>query len=204
MCAWVRFVAPPHPYCPHGSVLEQRCVPALLLGHASGFCMLVASPLSCPAELVSVKRHPSLSPPVVKGKLRLCTRCAPALTHSFLLRSRSICNASSAGGDLPHDPTLGIGASVWASMGPQAQVTAQRAGLQRQKLAEVKVLTELGAPLTTAAALDYGVKVLRAGPANSMALGVFDLPLLYGDVVQLPKGASIICACRPRPCLAAN
>ena len=99
--------------------------------------------------------------------------------------------APAPAGDLPHYPLLGINASVWSSMGPLAQATAMRAGVQRQQLAKFKVLTELGAPLPTAAALDFGVKVLRVGRANSVALGVFDLPRLDGDVVELPKGTSL-------------
>ena len=94
---------------------------------------------------------------------------------------------------------LGIDASVWASMGPQAQATAQRAGVQRRQLAKLKVLTELGAPLTQAAAREYGVKILRAGPDNGVALGVFDLPRLDGAIIELPKGASHQTSC----CIAA-
>ncbi len=113
---------------------------------------------------------------------------------------RGCCCRAGRCGTLPFDFSLGIDSSIWASMGPAAQVAAQRAGRLRHSLSQFKVLTklcELGTILTSTSAPTFGVRVLREGPAKSVALGVFDMP--HVDSALLPKGAILLYPYRTVP-----
>ena len=110
---------------------------------------------------------------------------------------RGCCCRAGRCGVLPFDFSLGIDSSIWASMGPAAQGTAQRAGRLRHSLSQFKVLTELcelNTRLTSSSAPTFGVRVLREGPAKSVPLGVFNLPHI--DSALLPKGAIQFCRYR--------
>lgn len=87
---------------------------------------------------------------------------------------------------------------VYSALGAEQRATVDAARAHRRSLAGCKTLVGLTASLTAAAAEALDINVLRTDEkTGTVAVGLFSVPELNGDVVALPTGERICCTCTP-------